>query len=338
MEMLLSYRSDLKYVPESYILPPESRPGNDEVPLCETVPVIDLKQLGHDPAKLVQQIIEACQEFGFFLLINHGVPEQLLDNVLEVAKESFELPLNDIASIYSEDPNTNGRFYPSVDYNREATHYWRDSVSRPCHPVEEHLQSCPEKPVQYREVIGNYSVEVKRVVLYLLDLICEGLGLEAGFFGDELSKRHFMAFNHYPPCPDPSLTLGLPKHCDCNLLTILLQGQVHGLQILKDEQWLAIEPPPHALVVNISHILQVITNGKLSSADHRVVTNKMASRFTVTCSIHPSLQCHIEPSKMLVKDCSPPLYKAFIYKDFLGTYMADGLQGKPALERYKLHL
>lgn len=66
MEKLISNRKDLKFVPQSYILPPESRPGNDKVPLCESMPVIDLKEFGQDPTKLVQQIIEACQEFGFF--------------------------------------------------------------------------------------------------------------------------------------------------------------------------------------------------------------------------------------------------------------------------------
>lgn len=107
-------------------------------------------------------------------------------------------------------------------------------------------------------MIGSYSVEVRKLGLYLLDLICEGLGLEAGYFGDELSKVQLMAINHYPPCPDPSLTLGLPKHSDVNLITILLHGQVHGLQVLNDGQWLALEPPPYAFVVNVGHMLQVL--------------------------------------------------------------------------------
>ena len=62
--------------------------------------------------------------------INHGVPEKLLDNVLEVAKELFELPLNDKASFYSEDPSQSCRLYISIDYNKEQIHYWRDNSSR----------------------------------------------------------------------------------------------------------------------------------------------------------------------------------------------------------------
>lgn len=63
--------------------------------------------------------------------------------------------------------------------------------------------------------------------------------------------------------------------------------------------------------------MYVISNGKLSSAKHRVVTNENASRLTVTSFINPSDDCPIEPAKgLLVKDCSPPLYKAFTFKFF----------------------
>lgn len=57
----------MQLVPETYILPPESRPGQTQVPLCETIPVLDLEgELSFDRAHLIKQIIQASQEFGFF--------------------------------------------------------------------------------------------------------------------------------------------------------------------------------------------------------------------------------------------------------------------------------
>ena len=109
----------------------------------------------------------------------------------------------------------------------------------------------------FREVVGSYSAELRKLSLWLLGLICEGLGLECGYFRDEFSQVQLMAINHYPPCPDPFLTLGLPKHSDLNLITLLLQGEVHGLQVFEDRQWLAVEPLPNAFVVNIGHMLQL---------------------------------------------------------------------------------
>ncbi|KAI5315795.1 hypothetical protein L3X38_044971 [Prunus dulcis] len=267
------------------------------------IPVIDFHQLGTDKAQLIKQITEAAKEFGFFQLINHGVPDNLLHNVMNVGKEFFELPSEDKASLYSEDARQSCRLYTSIDYVREQVHYWRDTLRHPCHPLEEHIDFWPQKPASCRGV-GSYSVEVRKLSLCLLDLIY------------------------------PSLTLGLPKHSDVNLITLLLQEQVHGLQVLKDEQWLAVEPVPNAFVVNIGHMLQIMSNGKLSSADHRVVTNNKVSRTAVTSFKHPSSTYHIEPAKALVMDFNP-LYQAFIYKDFVSTYKTDTEERVSPLERYK---
>ncbi|KAL4596417.1 hypothetical protein ACB092_12G163000 [Castanea dentata] len=209
MEKLISGRCHLQLVPETYILPPESRPGQTQVPLCETIPVIDLEgELSFDRAHLIKQIIQASQEFGFLQLINHGASEKLVHDVADVVKEFFELPAKDKASLYSEDPKQSCRLYTSIDYDSEKVHYWRDTLRHPCHPLEEHIQFWPEKPPHYREAVGNYSAEVRKLSLWVLDLICEGLGLESRYLREELSQVQLVAINHYTPCPDPSLTLG----------------------------------------------------------------------------------------------------------------------------------
>lgn len=106
--------------------------------------------------------------------------------------------------------------------------------------------------------MGKDAVEVRKLSMLLLELIRVRLGLESGFFKrDELNRVQLMALNRYPPCPDPSLTLGLPWHGDVNLITVLLQGPVLGLQVLKDGRWLALQPLPDAFVINIGLALQV---------------------------------------------------------------------------------
>lgn len=83
----------------------------------------------------------------------------------------------------------------------------------------------------------------------ILDLIGEGLGLEKGYFEDEVSKIQLLSVNHHIPCPDPSLTLGMPEHCDPNLISMLHQGTVPGLQLFKDGEWLNLESIPTAFLV-----------------------------------------------------------------------------------------
>ena len=77
-----------------------------------------------------------------------------------------------------------------------------------------------------RDVMGSYSNKVRELRLQLLDLISKGLELGSEYFNDELSSVQLLAINYYPPCPDPSLTLGLHKHSDVNLVTFLLQDKM----------------------------------------------------------------------------------------------------------------
>ncbi|KAH7862949.1 hypothetical protein Vadar_011444 [Vaccinium darrowii] len=330
MAQLLSNTCSIQsVVPESYILPPERRPGQHVVLPCNTIPVIDLDGNRNE---LIQEIIKASQEYGFFQLRNHGVSEELMKDVLVVAKEFFDLPVEEKQRFCSEDPLEQAcSLKTSIDFANEKVHFWRDTLRHNCHPLEEHIQQWPENPARYREVFGLYSVEVRNLGLRILDLICEGLGLEAGYFKGGLSQGHMMSLNHYPPCPDPTLVLGLPKHGDPFTLTLLNQGDVPGLQVLKDEQWVAVDPLPNAFVVNINHMLQIISNGKLKSAYHRVVASNV-DRMTVVSFIRPSMDVLIEPSKSLVSESNPPLYKCFTFGDFRRTYRTDTHEGKDPLE------
>lgn len=97
---------------------------------------------------------------------------------------------------------------------------------------------------------------MRKLGFKLLDLIGEGLGLNKGFSNGELTQDQTMGINHYPPCPDPSITLGVGGHIDPNLITLLQQDR-YGLQIEKDGKWLGIEPIPNAFVVGLGIQLQV---------------------------------------------------------------------------------
>ncbi|XP_059660367.1 hyoscyamine 6-dioxygenase-like [Cornus florida] len=336
MEKFVSNWFSVQSLPETYVFPPDKRPEKLSVPLCKTIPVIDLgKVVDHDRSDTVQQILNASQEFGFFQVINHGVSENIIDDAVSLFKEFFNMQDEDKPSVYSEDCRF---FTSSLNYANEEFHLWRDVLRHPCHPFEEWMKIWPEKPTRYREVVRTYSAEVRELSQRILQMICEGLGLQPGYFRDELTKSQKLSVNHYPPRPDPSLTLGLHKHCDPNLITILHQGDVYGLQVFKDGQWIGIEPLPNAFVVNIGYQLQVISNGKLRSVEHRAVTNSKEVRTSITTFITPSEDSVIEPAEDLVSECNPPLYRAFQYKEFFSTYTACNGDTETALEPYKLRV
>ena len=106
--------------------------------------------------------------------------------------------------------------------------------------------------------MAKYCTSVRGLVLRLVEAISESLGLKKDSIEKALGKHgQHMALNYYPPCPQPELTYGLPGHTDPNLITVLLQDQVPGLQVLKDGNWVAVNPIPNTFIVNIGDQMQV---------------------------------------------------------------------------------
>lgn len=331
----MSNWSEVKSLPQNYIFPPGQRPGKLIFPVYKDIPVIDLeKARGNERAQLVQEILKASEDFGLFQVVNHGVPGSLMEKTMSVVKDFFSMPSEYKESFYSTDINKSCRIYSStLNYENEDVHYWRDNFTHRCHPLEDYIQSWPDKPSRYRDVTGSYCVELRKFLLTILDLIGEGLGLEEGYFEEELGKIQLLSVNHHIPCPDPSLTLGMPEHCDPNLISVLHQGTVPGLQIFKDGEWLDVEPIPSAFLVIPGLQLKVISNDLFTSPMHRVMTHSEQSRTTIGTFLIPSTDVFIKPAN--VDGNSSPVYRAFKYKDFFTNFTGNKCNSEIALEFFK---
>lgn len=66
--------------------------------------------------------------------------------------------------------------------------------------------------------------------------------------------------------------------------------------------------------------LQIISKGKLKSAEHRAVTNSTYSRTSAAFFIAPSDDCLIEPAQDLPDDNNQPALRSFKYKEFLKQF------------------
>ncbi|KAF4378349.1 hypothetical protein G4B88_025842 [Cannabis sativa] len=110
----------------------------------------------------------------------------------------------------------------------------------------------------------------------MLELIALSLGLAVNslnvYFKDH--QTTFMRLNHYPPCPSPTLALGVGRHKDGGALTVLAQDEVGGLEVRKksDGEWIRVKPTPGAFIINVGDIVQVWSNDKYESVEHRVMS------------------------------------------------------------------
>ncbi|XP_031113623.1 hyoscyamine 6-dioxygenase-like [Ipomoea triloba] len=322
MVVLLSNWSDVQSVPERYIFPSDVRPGNLDFPTYTDIPVIDLGN--PDKNETIQQILKACQDSGIFQVINHGVSEDLMDETMNVLEEFFNLPGEYKERFYSQDITKPCRIFSStLAYETEEFHYWRDNFTHRCHPLEDNIHSWPENPTKYRSVVSKYSVETRMLLLRILNMISQGLGIEPGYFEGELSKTHLFSVNHHIPCPDPSLTLGMPVHADPNLITLLHQGHVPGLQLLKDGRWTEVAPLRNAFIILPGLTLKVVSNDRFNTAIHRVVTNSKQTRTTIGVFLGPSQEISIEPAGALVDSGEAPVYRGFTYPELFNVFKVN---------------
>ena len=94
----------------------------------------------------------------------------------------------------------------------------------------------------------------------LMELIALSLGLPAKsfqeYFKDQTSNARL---NYYPPCPSPELALGVGRHRDIGVLTVLAQDEVGGLQVKRriDGEWVGVKPTPGAFIINVGDVMQV---------------------------------------------------------------------------------
>lgn len=85
-------------------------------------------------------------------VINHGVPEKLMEETISVLKEFFQLPDDAKKDYYSEDFSSSDciLFTSCMNYGNEKVHQWRDFLKHSCHPVDKWQEFWPVNPVRYR--------------------------------------------------------------------------------------------------------------------------------------------------------------------------------------------
>ncbi|KAK6286924.1 hypothetical protein POUND7_013103 [Theobroma cacao] len=140
-----------------------------------TFPVINLAKLnGEERAATMEKIKDACENWGFFELLNHGIPHDFLDSVERLTKEHYKKSMEQRFQELVASKALEGLQAEVTDMDWESTFFLR-------HLPESNMAEIPDLADEYRKVMKEFALKLEKLAEELLDLLCENLGVEKGY-------------------------------------------------------------------------------------------------------------------------------------------------------------
>ncbi|KFK42777.1 hypothetical protein AALP_AA1G038100 [Arabis alpina] len=317
-------------------LPPQSTLPNKIPTSGFALPIIDLSA----PRELVvEKVKDAVEKWGFFQVINHGVPLSILEDVKDGVVRFHDEDPEVKKSYFTQDLTKKFIYHNNFElFSSSKSGNWRDSFA--CYVAPPELPNPEDLPLVCRDGLFEFSKHVISLGDLLFELFSEALGLGSEMLKSKgCMKGVLLAGNYYPPCPKPDLKFGTKKHSDHSFMTILLQDQTGGLQALHQDTWVDVWPIPGAIVINIGDYLQLMTNDKFKSVEHRVLVNRDAPRISVTCFVTTLMNPNptvYGPIKELLSEENPPKYREITIPEYTKGYIERGIDGDSHLSYYRI--
>ena len=313
---------------------PDLAPVADMNTVHQSVPVIDLggtegMQRPDTATRIAGEIGDACRDWGFFQVVNHGVDPDHLSKVWATIDNFFALPRAVKRTLNRSSDNPWGFF------DRELTKNQRDKkeifdIGPEVDPGSlrgnpfSGATPWPEGQPDFEDAMRAHFNICEQLSQTIVEAICLSLGLPRGRLTKSFEPAHtsFLRLNYYPvedPLSDipeeagAGADLGIHHHSDAGAVTILIQDDVGGLQVFKDDYWYDVEPIKDAFVVNIGDMFQVWSNDQYRAALHRVQAMSQTDRYSFPFFYNPDYGAIIEPLECAAE---PNLYNSIDWGEF----------------------
>jgi isopenicillin N synthase-like dioxygenase len=291
------------------------------------------KDADRDADAFAQKLGHSFEEYGFAIIADHGIPDELIHRAEEKAKAFFALP-EEVKRKYFIAGGGGARGYTpfGIETAKGATafdlkefwHVGRDLAAG--HKFRDHMPDniWPTEIESFKDTFQELFATFDRTGLKILRAIARFLKIDEDYFIDTVRDGNsVMRLLHYPPIEgEPGSNVRAGAHEDINTITLLLGAEEAGLELLtKDGRWIPVSPKPGELVVNIGDMLQRLTNGQLRSTTHRVVNpppeRRGKSRYSMPFFLHFRSDFLIEPLPGTVPPGEQPKWPPITANEYL---------------------
>ena len=294
---------------------------------------VSLTDTDRDPDAFADKLGKSFEEYGFAVIGDHGIPDELIHRAEGKAQEFFALP-EEVKRKEFLPGGGGARGYTPFGIEtakgaqaHDLKEFWH--VGRelpPGHPFRGHMGDnvWPEEVESFKDTFLELYETFDRTGLKILRAIARFLKIDEDYFIDTVRDGNsVMRLLHYPPIVgEPGSNVRAGAHEDINTITLLLGAEEAGLEILtRDGRWIPVSSMPGELVVNIGDMLQRLTNGVLRSTTHRVVNpppeRRGRSRYSMPYVLHFRSDFLIEALPGTVPPGEQPKWPPITADDYL---------------------
>jgi len=244
---------------------------------------VSLKDADRDPKAFADELGQSFVDYGFAIVRDHGIPQELIERAEQLSRQFFALP-EDVKR-KSLSPGSGGaRGYTAFGVETakgaqafDLKEFWHVGRELPAgHKFRDVMADniWPEEVPGFKETYLALYDAFDEAGVKVLRAIARFLNVDEEYFTDTVRDGNsVMRLLHYPAQGEPTGNhIRAGAHEDINTITLLLGAEEAGLELkTKDGRWIPVSPKPGELVINIGDMLQRLTNGVLRSTSHRVV-------------------------------------------------------------------
>ncbi|QNN65643.1 isopenicillin N synthase family oxygenase [Sphingomonas rhizophila] len=304
-----------------------------DVITSDTIASVSLNDADRDPDGFARELGESFVDYGFAIVRDHGIPQELIDRAEAKAKEYFALP-DAVKQQYVIPGGGGARGHTPFGIEtakgakaHDLKEFWHVGRELPAgHPFRNVMADnvWPSEVPGFKETFLELYDTFDRTGVKVLRAIARFLKVDEDYFTDTVRDGNsVMRMLHYPPQTEATGEhIRAGAHEDINTITLLLGAEEAGLELnTKDGRWIPVSPKKGELVINIGDMLQRLTNGRLRSTSHRVVnpTPDRASkaRYSMPFFLHFRPDFMIEALPGTVPEGEEPKWPPISSHDYL---------------------
>ena len=319
------------YAPSLAAIRPDAK---GEIPVLDLGPYLRGESGAREALGLALR--HAFEEVGFYFVVNHGVPQTLIDAAFEAARRFHDQPLDDKLALRMNPDNvgympfrTSVTRHSPLNANNQPNRVEAYFTKREPPPGHLDQQSgrvfrgpnqWPADLPGFRETVLAYCDALDRLGRSLLPLYAIALDLPAdGFDAAFTEPMYTLRMSHYPRQDVPADNeFGLAPHSDTSFMTILAQNAVPGLSIrLPNGTWLDAPLVPGSFLVNGGDLLRRWTNDRFLATPHRVTNRSGQERYAVPFFFDADYDWKLECLPTCQAADNPSRYPPITYPEYM---------------------